>query len=404
MTASTSTTDMNVLFMGNFLYPQGMAATKLIQHDIDGLRACGVENVAVLLLRQAHQGRQHDALTGVHEGVPYHTVGVDLAADLNLPVKWFRYVVEGILYIRQRRREQGRPVLYVYGALSLENLPFVISARLIGYEVYFNITEDVALSAGPAPHAMSRIKAYSCRLLARYTASFAAGIFVISGHLKRKYEKLAAARFPIYLKPVSIYTRHFPAKPKKYDGETSFLYAGSFGAKDAVELLISAFAEVSARRRNVVLKLAGTGVETRMRSIQACIDASPAKDRIILLGYVPDTDYYKLIACSHVLCAIRSDSDFANAGFPFKLGEFLGTGNPVITARVSDVEKYLRDRENALLVRPGSLEDVAQAMTWLLDRPGEARRIGQAGRRLAIEQFDHIAQGRQLYEAFCTAS
>jgi glycosyltransferase involved in cell wall biosynthesis len=84
----------------------------------------------------------------------------------------------------------------------------------------------------------------------------------------------------------------------------------------------------------------------------------------------------------------RTASAFANTGFPFKLGEYLATGRPVIASDVSDVSEYVRDRENAVLIKPDSSEAIAEAIEYLIADADRAMRIGAAGREVAENYFD----------------
>lgn len=94
----------------------------------------------------------------------------------------------------------------------------------------------------------------------------------------------------------------------------------------------------------------------------------------------------------------RVDHAFAHAGFPFKLGEFLASGNPVIASRVSDVEKYLEHRHNAMLIQAGSSNEIFDAVEFLINNPEAAASIGTQGRKVAKKFFDYKKQGKALLD------
>jgi glycosyltransferase involved in cell wall biosynthesis len=95
---------------------------------------------------------------------------------------------------------------------------------------------------------------------------------------------------------------------------------------------------------------------------------------------------------------VRDATTYASAGFPFKLGEYLATGKPVIASRIDDVDKYLEDRRSAVLIEPGSVEAIAEAMRYILRRPDAARAIGREGREVARNAFEKTRLGQALYE------
>ena len=124
--------------------------------------------------------------------------------------------------------------------------------------------------------------------------------------------------------------------------------------------------------------------------------ASPYKDRVHYMGYLDDTAYYSALNSADIPCMTRIDSEYTNAGFPFKLGEFLATGKPVIASRVSDIDRFLLNRHNALLVKPGDSNEISKAAEYLMDNPEDAAIIGRRGREVAKSFFDYKQQGKAL--------
>jgi len=137
-----------------------------------------------------------------------------------------------------------------------------------------------------------------------------------------------------------------------------------------------------------------------MREFFARRDASPHKDRIEYKGYLDEKDYYALLNSADIPCMTRVDLAYAHAGFPFKLGEYLATGKPVIASRVSDVDRFLVDKQNAMLVQAGSSAEVCEAAEFLIDNPESAVAIGARGREVARSFFDYKQQGAALRDFF----
>ena len=69
------------------------------------------------------------------------------------------------------------------------------------------------------------------------------------------------------------------------------------------------------------------------------LPTSQQNSKIIYFGLIPDDDYYQFLKDADVLLMTRIDSPYANSGFPFKLGEYLATGNAVI-----DISTMLKAR------------------------------------------------------------
>lgn len=176
----------------------------------------------------------------------------------------------------------------------------------------------------------------------------------------------------------------------------TIFYAGSFGKKDGVPMLIDAFDRLAEKYQEIRLELAGRGDEEAMKEFYARVESSPYKDKINYKGYLNDEAYNALLNEADILCMTRVDLAFAHAGFPFKLGEFLATGKPVIASKVSDVERFLVDKQNAMLIQAGSSEEIDRAAEFLLANPSAARIVGERGREIASLYFNNRKQGEDL--------
>jgi glycosyltransferase involved in cell wall biosynthesis len=196
--------------------------------------------------------------------------------------------------------------------------------------------------------------------------------------------------------PISVDMDRFPEKPFRMDPNVSLLYSGSFGKKDGLPVLLDAFDRLAGKYENVRLVLTGRGDREAMKELFTRMEISPYKDRIEFKGYLEDKDYYSLLNDADIPCMTRVDLAFAHAGFPFKLGEFLASGKPVIASRVSDVDRFLVNGQNAMLVTPGASTEICEAVEFLINNPESAAAIGARGREVAEKYFDYKQQGRAL--------
>ncbi len=383
---------LNIIFLGDFPYPYGMAGTKRIQHAIDGLKGKKEISICVIVLTQSSR---NNVLNGAHLGTPYQTVVGDLLRSrmaLLFPVLYLK----AMRTLKRTHRSDCSNIIYNYGPLNLFNVVPLAYAQRCGYKIVFDIVEDDDTAMENSRSIYHKIKTIGVRYLKKYTKHLASGVIVISSHLDQKYRELTHGMVPIHFRPISVdFSR--VAKPKDPFGPVvTLFYAGSFGKKDGLFVLLDAYDSIAARRSNVRLVLTGKGSDEMVRLTFARIEASPFKERIEYKGYLDDADYYATLNAVDIPCMTRIDSAFAQAGFPFKLGEFLATGKPVIASRVSDVANTLKDGGEVLLVEPGESNAIVQAVEYLLDNPDKARVLGLCGRTAAERLFDFRVQGRAL--------
>lgn len=383
---------MNLIFMGGFSYPHGMAGTKRIQNIIDALKMYPDVRTRVVLQRQSGE---ESTLSGVHRGVPYETVmGNTVRAKMLvlLPILYFRTI--SILRRAFQPREQN--IIYHYGPLFVDSIVPLFFAKKCGYKIVFDINEDYTLMKGTYQSYYELLRVNVASWFMPSTKLLASGIIAISCYLEEKWKSYSQDKVPVHYMPISVDLNQYPEKPTHIHGATVLFYAGSFGNKDGVDILLDAFDMLAARNKDVRLVLTGKGNRDAINKFVRRWRSSPYADRIEYKGYLDELSYYKLLNDIDIPCMTRVDLAFAHAGFPFKLGEFLASGKPVVASRVSDVPKFFSDKINAMLVQPGSSSDVCEAVEFLINNPDKAAEIGNRGREEAKALFDYKEQGRSL--------
>ncbi|RJP35471.1 MAG: glycosyltransferase family 1 protein [Actinobacteria bacterium] len=83
---------------------------------------------------------------------------------------------------------------------------------------------------------------------------------------------------------------------------------------------------------------------------------------------------------------------------PTVLIEAMALGLPVVAADAGGVREIVREGKTGLVVPPGDVPALSEAMVELLSHPGAAAGMGRAGRELAGERFDSERQARRMEE------
>ena len=85
--------------------------------------------------------------------------------------------------------------------------------------------------------------------------------------------------------------------------------------------------------------------------------------------------------------------------------EAMAMGRPIITADAPGCRETVTDGENGYLVPVNSVDALVDAMTRLIEEPGQAVRMGACSRRLAVEKYDvHKVNAVMLREMGITAA
>jgi len=87
-------------------------------------------------------------------------------------------------------------------------------------------------------------------------------------------------------------------------------------------------------------------------------------------------------------------------GLPMTILEGLAAGKPIVATRVGAVEAVISDAETGLLVNPGSADEIARAVTRLIQDPSLRIRLGRAGRARVEASFSARAMTEKYLEAY----
>jgi glycosyltransferase involved in cell wall biosynthesis len=87
-------------------------------------------------------------------------------------------------------------------------------------------------------------------------------------------------------------------------------------------------------------------------------------------------------------------------GLSIALLEAMACGRPVITTDAPGNRELIAHDQNGLLVPPGDVDAIGRAIAGLLDDPERGRRLGEAGRRAVVEEYDLRDKLRQTVELY----
>jgi glycosyltransferase involved in cell wall biosynthesis len=80
--------------------------------------------------------------------------------------------------------------------------------------------------------------------------------------------------------------------------------------------------------------------------------------------------------------------------------EAMASATPVVASRLGGLAEIVVDGETGFLVEPGDSEELGARLDQLLSEPQLARRMGQAGRRAALEHYTWDACARRCLDAY----
>jgi glycosyltransferase involved in cell wall biosynthesis len=366
-----------ILFISSDPYPFGMAGSKRIRLFAEQL---GNHHSVKAIVTLPKNGNNENY--GTFNMIPFELIKFTI---FQLSISFLR--IYNLL--KKEYDPSKKNIIFLYNGIGLSNYSILIIGKFLKYKILTDIVEDYSVTQENESikrKLLLKLNSYFDKVLTKY----ADGIIVISTTLYQKYISQAIPQNKIAIIPVSaenLLTNY--EKEIKTSTNIIFLYSGTYGQRDGVEFMIESFKLVQKEYPNIILQLAG--------KINNSIRLLITNERNIeYLGLIPNDQYYQYLINVDVLLMTRINSPYANAGFPFKLGEYLATGNPVIATDVSDVNLYLTNRTDAYLIKPQDFESLKASIIHIIEHPDESAKIGLNGKESAIKYFNPIINGKIL--------
>ena len=364
--------NLNVVYIGAPPFPIGAAISKRRRYMVDYMNSHGIQSH--YLVCDFKRGKRQNNTSGKYGLCDYLDI-----TPLAERKKYLTFWREGKKQLKKWFVDSAQNVLIFTTVLSPFEQPFYAYARKLGYKIVFDQVETSQLQGGKT------------KLLRRWNIMLSEWIsdkayrhsaaFVISKNLWKenhaKYPERKLCLLPNSTPQLCESLRKSLGSPLKV------LYSGTYAPKDGVSYLIDGVIRAHESGCPLELVLLGKCLAQDMK----VLDNIAGKEYIKYVGFVSDEELNRYLRKSDVLCMTRINSRFANYGFPFKLSEYLATGNVVLATSVGDVCDYVKDRESAYVVPPENSRAIADALIHISNHPEEALMVAAGGLKVMQRYF-----------------
>ena len=179
---------------------------------------------------------------------------------------------------------------------------------------------------------------------------------------------------------------------RKNSSKIKFGFFGRVGSRKGTFDLIEAFAKIPSNLKNrSELIIAGDGEIEVGRKL---IETHNLEDKAQFLGWIDSQTRDKLLADIDVFVLPSY-----NEGLPMALLEAMGWGLPVIVTPVGGIPELITSKENGLLVEPGDIQQLSEAIQGLIENENLRISLGNSARKTVIP-FDVRPYSSKLYEIY----
>ena len=169
---------------------------------------------------------------------------------------------------------------------------------------------------------------------------------------------------------------------------------GSFEHRKGQVALLEAMAQAREALPTVQLLLVGDGPDEAL--LQQEVAELGLQDNVTFFPFTREPVFVFEVLDALVLSSLYKE------GLPNVLLEAMAMGLPVVSTRLAGTPEVVHDGETGLLVEPGDVTALAQAITQLGADRAACTRMGQMGRQLMVEGFDKRHQFDAFLEHFAS--
>jgi glycosyltransferase involved in cell wall biosynthesis len=214
------------------------------------------------------------------------------------------------------------------------------------------------------------------KAMVRFVFDHSDRIVVLSGAWKEWVHGMCAnPRVIVIYNPVSVP----PVAPWRDRARGDVLSLGKLGERKGSYDLLQAVTKMTTARPDLRLLLGGDGEVERVRARARELGID---DRVRLLGWVRGEEKERLLS-SAALYTLPS----YNEGLPMSVLEAMAAGLPILTTPVGGIPEAVTHGVEGILVDPGDVRALADALNRLLGDRELARQMGEAARRKVEKLF-----------------
>lgn len=373
--------ELNIVYIGSPTFPEGAATSKRRRYMVDYMNNHNIS--CHVIITGFGKLRNGNPIEGIYGNCDFY----DIRHLLKLTTL-LKYYSNGEARLKEWYDGEKSNILIFTTSMNFIDYPLYKYAVKLGYKVVFDIVET-AFWKYEKINWKSKIHYWldECFSKKAYKCSDA---FVISERLREEFRnKYPTMKLCLLQNSTPI---NVTKGRERLNEPLQILYAGTYAAKEGVSYLVEGVKMAIDKGCKCRLLLLG-------KAPQKLQEKYDKYKFIKFKGFVSDEELYKLQIESDILAMVRINSIFANFGFPFKLSEYLATGNIVLSTKVSDVERFLTDKKDAYLIEPNSSKAISDAIIHIVSHPEEACKIAQNGLKTVDNKFSIEVVG-EIFQSF----
>lgn len=393
MKRETQERQKQVVFLGEARFPFGFASVQRMTLMAKAFMHVGIK--ATILCRKGSwdQGTHPEfPWRGTYEGIDY----IYTSKKVHKPkgfIKRNLQKIKGVLgeyrYLKELKNEKGIDMAILSNRKLVHVIRYLFFSKVFDFPVVVNMVE----MASAMNHKKSAITRLNDFLLDKWVVKFYDGALPISDTLQDYYINSTSNKPQMKL-PIICDFKKFEVE--RTMTEKYFLYCGSIFYKEVIEFILESYRNLAHETDFKLYMIVSGESKAQVLSYQNEINSSFPNAPIKLFSNIPYGELVELyVNAKALLIPLRPTLQDASR-FPHKIGEYLASGNPVVTTAVGEINRYFTDGVNALVADSYDINKFAQKLKFVVDNEKQAFAIGLNGKKMGFEEFDYRSHGKRL--------
>lgn len=289
----------------------------------------------------------------------------------------------------------------VYHFHDPELMPIGLKLKSRGKKVIYDVHEDVpeqVLSKQWIPKPLRKLVSI---LVKRY-----------EGYVSAKLDAVVcatptiASRFKNYNKS-TVTLHNYPLLNElasdnidREHGNRSALYIGGIYVLRGIREMVRAIEKVN-ESTECRFVLAG---EFAPKSLEEEVKAMPGFRYTDYLGFLDRANVKRILTEAGMGLVLLHPEPRFIVSLPIKMFEYMSAGVPVIASNFPLWKDIVEKNKCGLCVDPLNVEEIANAMKWIIENPEEAKQMGENGRRAVEEIYNWESESEKLINLYQTLS
>lgn len=385
----------SIVFLGFNHFPHGFAEVQRLILISKSLIITG--NDVTVICRNGYQNMANSPemrVSGIYENIKYIYASGSCFRNKNFFKRRLNQIkgkINEFLLLRKYKKNDTLD----YAILSTRNFYLVLYYRILskifGFKTVLNYVEYYSAAEKESLQICKRV---NDQLFDRYAPVLSGAVFPISEFLVQHIKKVAPNKQYLKIPVLTDFDKYKGIE--KLRGQKYFLFCGDAAYKEIVKFIIDSFGILG--KTSFCLYLIVNGSDDDIMEIKRYAAANIQEDNFRIFSKLSEKDLYTFYRSAIALLIPLRPTFQDSARFPHKTGEYLASGNPVISTNFGEMKYYFKDAENMLLAESYDTKLFADKMQFVIDNQDQAKQIGIEGRNIAAELFDYSYIAKEIDE------